>query len=101
MGVRGGGLWQQAKYAGHKMGAAGRLCTGACCHPPPQTHPFTHPSAGISIITAGLLAQLPASCPADAGACQAALAAAKPQLDALLQLLQAAGLTLADGLLER
>jgi hypothetical protein len=48
-----------------------------------------------------LLKQLPATPPPSAAACEAALAAAAPAALALQRLLEAAALSLADGLLER
>jgi hypothetical protein len=57
--------------------------------------------AGISIVLAGLLEQLPDGVPASAAGCVAALQAAQWPMEALQQLLAAAALSLADALLDR
>lgn len=57
--------------------------------------------AGLSIILARLLAQLPDAVPSTAQECKAVLAASREPMQFLQQMLAAAALSLADALLDR
>ncbi len=57
--------------------------------------------SGISTILARMVQYLPTTLPQGRSACAELMQAVLPQLEALQPLLQAAGLTLADGLLDR